>query len=177
MKQVFLSFGSNLSLKEMSSFEIIDNMPFELLNFGLVPKLVSNIYSSPAWPEGSGAPDYYNSIIAIETKNNDPINLLRKIWKIENKYGRIREIEDRWSPRTLDIDIIDFKGMIMGEFENDYGFILPHPRCHERAFVLKPLLEIAPDWVNPSTNVKGSFYLENIIDINTKIVKMPVKSS
>ena len=82
---------------------------------------------------------YLNAVAIIET-SIEPIDLLHKALEIEQQAHRVREV--RWGPRTLDIDLIDVPGFLSATIE----LTVPHPRAHERAFVLVPLFEIAPDW-------------------------------
>ncbi len=99
----------------------------------------SSDYATPPW----GATDqarFVNACIEIET-NLDPHALLSILQKVEQKFGRDRRHERRWGPRTLDLDIIAYDDVSLHEVE----LTLPHPRLFERAFVLVPLAEIAPD--------------------------------
>ena len=74
-----------------------------------------------------------------------PLDLLHKLLEIEQLFGRVRR--ERWGPRTLDLDLIFYEDLILETPELQ----IPHPRCRERAFVLLPLAEIAPDWRDPVT--------------------------
>jgi 2-amino-4-hydroxy-6-hydroxymethyldihydropteridine diphosphokinase len=85
-------------------------------------------------------PHYVNACIEIETRL-DPHALLFTLHKIEKKFGRDRAHETRWGPRTLDLDLIAYDDVRLDKPE----LTLPHPRAFERAFVLVPLAEIAPD--------------------------------
>src|SRR5689334_25152295 len=85
-------------------------------------------------------PHYVNACIEIETRL-DPHALLFTLHKIEKKFGRDRAHEQHWGPRTLDLDLIAYDDVRLNKPE----LTLPHPRAFERAFVLVPLAEIAPD--------------------------------
>src|SRR5579862_334808 len=85
----------------------------------------------------SDQPFFVNGVIAVET-TLAPAELLALLQKIEAQFGRQRGVRD--AARTLDIDILDYDGRI----EDGPGLTLPHPRMESRAFVLKPLAEIAP---------------------------------
>ena len=87
---------------------------------------------------GVEQPDYLNSVVTIETSLS-PRELLEVLHAIENHWHRTREI--RWGPRTLDLDLIDYRGVT----SPDPDLTLPHPRAHERAFVLVPWLEADPE--------------------------------
>ena len=84
--------------------------------------------------------DYVNAVIEIETEL-DPHALLFTLHRIEQKFGRNRVAETRWGPRGLDLDMIAYDDVVIAKPE----LTLPHPRATERAFVLVPLAEIAPD--------------------------------
>ena len=86
--------------------------------------------------------DYVNAVIEIETEL-DPHALLFTLHRIEQKFGRNRMAETRWGPRGLDLDMIAYDDVEIAKPE----LTLPHPRATERAFVLVPLAEIAPDRV------------------------------
>lgn len=82
-------------------------------------------------------PDFVNAVAEIET-SLAPTALLRALFAIERAHGRVREFKN--APRTLDLDLLMYGELIM----NAAGLTLPHPRMHERAFVLAPLNDIAP---------------------------------
>lgn len=106
---------------------------------------VSKNYASEALTETGFDPDqpeFLNAVAIIETKLN-PKKLLSRLNDIENKFGRIRLA--RWAPRTLDLDIITY-GTSLVETKS---LVIPHPRAHERSFVLIPWLEVEPDAVLP----------------------------
>lgn len=91
--------------------------------------------SAPLGP--SGQPDYINAVAGVDTQL-DPDALLGALQAIENDHGRVRR--ERWGPRTLDLDLL-----LYGDVQRDDALLtIPHPRLHERAFVLYPLADIAP---------------------------------
>lgn len=90
----------------------------------------------------SEQPDYLNAVAALDT-TLEPAALLTALQKIENAQGRIRDV--RWGPRTLDLDLLLYGALI----RDDPRLTLPHPRLHERAFVLYPLYDIAPALLLP----------------------------
>jgi len=83
-------------------------------------------------------PDFVNAVAAIDTLL-DPHALLGALLGIERDHGRVRDFPN--APRTLDLDIVAYDGLSLAEA----GLTIPHPRAHERAFVVVPLAEIAPD--------------------------------
>ena len=89
-------------------------------------------------------PSYLNAVLSCRTTLS-PQEILRKTQSIEKKYGRDRNNEIRWGPRTLDIDIIAIDDFAI----KAPGLIIPHPEMHNRSFVLVPMLEISPAWKHP----------------------------
>lgn len=101
----------------------------------------SSLYETPALTlQGidESAPKFLNAVIAVETELS-PRELLEELQRIEDEAGRERAV--RWGNRTLDLDIIAADDLVIDE----PGLHVPHPRAHERAFVLRPWLEIDPD--------------------------------
>lgn len=92
--------------------------------------------------EDPDAPGYLNAVVLVRT-TLPPRELLALLHRIEDAHGRVRA--ERWGDRTLDLDLIDFAGRT----SSDADLTLPHPRAHERAFVLGPWAEVAPDAVVP----------------------------
>jgi len=88
------------------------------------------------------SPDYLNAVAAIETELA-PKELLEALLTVEHKLGRIRA--ERWGPRTIDLDLLLYDEVVIDEPD----LTIPHPRMHERRFVLEPLAAIAPDVVHP----------------------------
>jgi 2-amino-4-hydroxy-6-hydroxymethyldihydropteridine diphosphokinase len=102
-------------------------------------KARSSDYATAPWGETDQA-RFVNACIEIETAR-DPHALLALLQVVERQFGRDRARERRWGPRTLDLDIIAYDDLAL----SDPALTLPHPRLFERAFVLVPLAEIAPD--------------------------------
>ena len=110
----------------------------------------SSDYTTPPWGIEAQAP-FINACIAIDT-DLDPNALLFTLHKIEKKFGRDRAAEQHWGPRTLDLDLIAYDDVRIDRPE----LTLPHPRLFERAFVLVPLSEIAPDRMIAGRRVDGA---------------------
>ena len=92
-------------------------------------------------------PKYTNAVVEVRTTLS-PQQLLAALHDVEARLGRDRAAETRWGPRTCDLDIL-----LMGEIiQNAEGLTIPHPRMHERLFVLQPLAQIAPDAIHPVFN-------------------------
>jgi 2-amino-4-hydroxy-6-hydroxymethyldihydropteridine diphosphokinase len=99
----------------------------------------SSDYRTPPWGV-TDQPPFVNACIAVDTRLS-PRGLLDRAQEVERSFGRDRHSETRWGPRTIDIDILAYDEVTL----DDPMLILPHPRLFERAFVLVPLTEIAPD--------------------------------
>jgi 2-amino-4-hydroxy-6-hydroxymethyldihydropteridine diphosphokinase len=97
--------------------------------------------SAPVPP--SGQPPYVNAVAALLVDRVDPADLLARLMAIETACGRRRSVAN--AARTLDLDIIAVGSLVRAAPDP----ILPHPRAHLRAFVLAPLMDVAPDWVHP----------------------------
>jgi 2-amino-4-hydroxy-6-hydroxymethyldihydropteridine diphosphokinase len=110
----------------------------------------SSDYSTPPWGNEQQA-RFVNACIEIET-SLDPHALLFTLQKVERKFGRDRAGETRWGPRALDLDLIAYDEVALQRPE----LTLPHPRMFERAFVLVPLVEIAPDRLVGGRSVKAA---------------------
>jgi 2-amino-4-hydroxy-6-hydroxymethyldihydropteridine diphosphokinase len=110
----------------------------------------SSDYATPPWGDEE-QPPFINACIEIETAL-DPHALLFTLHKIESRFGRDRASERRWGPRPLDLDLIAYDDVSMQTPE----LTLPHPRAFERAFVLFPLAEIAPDRVIAGRSVTAA---------------------
>jgi 2-amino-4-hydroxy-6-hydroxymethyldihydropteridine diphosphokinase len=108
----------------------------------------SSDYTTPPWGDEDQDP-FINACVEIET-DLDPHALLFVMQKVEQKFGRMREKDRRWGPRTLDLDMIAYDDV---SFQKP-DLTLPHPRLFERAFVLVPLTEIAPDRVISGIRVR-----------------------
>ena len=106
-------------------------------------------------PVGPPQPDYLNSCALLKTVLS-PEEILRTLLKIEADFGRVRR--ERWGPRLLDLDLLLFDNLVL----ETPALQLPHPRMHERAFVLAPLAEIAPDWIDPISGKTISELLQAI---------------
>ena len=141
----FLGIGSNLGKKKRN----IEKAKFLLEKNSIKIIKSSNIYETYSWPNKKD-PKFYNIVVKIVTKLK-PMSLFFIIKDIEKKLGRNKSPINK--PRTCDIDILDYKGRIY-KFNNNNKLIIPHPRLHNRNFVLFPLFEIEKNWVHPSKKTK-----------------------
>ncbi|MFD7903996.1 2-amino-4-hydroxy-6-hydroxymethyldihydropteridine diphosphokinase [Kitasatospora sp. NPDC059722] len=105
---------------------------------GLRIKAVSAVYETEAVGGPDEQPNYYNAVVVLRT-SLPPRDLLERGNAIEDAFGRVRTV--RWGARTLDVDILAYEGVV----SDDPQLLLPHPRSHERAFVLAPWLDAQPD--------------------------------
>jgi 2-amino-4-hydroxy-6-hydroxymethyldihydropteridine diphosphokinase len=110
----------------------------------------SSDYATPPWGV-EDQPRFVNLCIAVDTSLT-PQALLARAQAVERALGRSRETERRWGPRTIDIDILAYDDLTLDKGD----LTLPHPRMFERAFVLVPLAEIAPDRVIAGRQVKAA---------------------
>jgi 2-amino-4-hydroxy-6-hydroxymethyldihydropteridine diphosphokinase len=134
--RVVIALGSNLGDRSLN----IDSAVMELAKIIEITHLSTNHETDPVG--GPAQPKYLNAVLIAESEL-DPHELLIGALEIENRLGRTREVH--WGPRTIDIDLISAGNEVI----NSQVLVLPHPRAHEREFVLKPWLEIDPDAALP----------------------------
>ena len=135
----------------------------DLADAGAVIRAKSRFFRTPAMPIGNG-PDFVNAVVSIET-HWPARQLIANLHEIEARLGRRRK--ERWGSRIVDLDLLAMGNQIMPDvatvrlwmdLPSDQQqqkapgqLILPHPRMHQRGFVLVPMAEVAPDWVHPIT--------------------------
>ncbi len=153
MASVLIALGGNVGDVRQTFRKAIANI-CGMAQAGLLAR--SSDYATPPWGEENQA-RFINACIEIDT-GLDPHALLYTLHRIEKKFGRDRGTEQRWGPRTLDLDLIAYDDAVLDRPE----LTLPHPRLFERAFVLVPLAEIAPDRV-----IAGRTPAEALADIST----------
>ena len=110
----------------------------------------SSDYRTPPWGV-TDQPPFVNAVIGIST-SLPPHELLARAEQCEQALGRDRTRERRWGPRSIDIDLLAYDDLVL----SDPGLILPHPHLFERAFVLVPLAEIAPDQIIAGIRVRDA---------------------
>jgi 2-amino-4-hydroxy-6-hydroxymethyldihydropteridine diphosphokinase len=137
LARVFLSIGSNLGDRLDNLHRAIEM----LIDGGLEIKRVSSFYETRPWGL-SGQPNFLNGAVEAQTSLM-PMELLNLLKDIEVRLGRTDTV--RWGPRCIDIDIIFYDDQKIAE----EGLQVPHPLMHKRGFVLRPLAEIAPQFVHP----------------------------
>jgi 2-amino-4-hydroxy-6-hydroxymethyldihydropteridine diphosphokinase len=147
MARAFIGLGSNLAgsvagITKDSQAQVQQALDSIAAHPDITVAAVSSFYQTRAIGPGK-QPDYINAAAQLETKLQ-PMQLLDFLQTIENQQGRVRTI--RWGARTLDLDILLFDQQII----NSERLQVPHPRIQERAFVLAPLHELAPDLQLPN---------------------------
>lgn len=142
MTRAYIGLGSNLGDRRANLAAAV-----EALNWGDVAIVCrSSIYETTPVGAPAGSPDFLNQVVAVDTTLD-----VRAFWDrcsaVEAALGRSREHEARWGPRVIDLDLLLFGDLVLDELD----LRVPHPRIAERAFVLIPLAEIAPDVYVPGT--------------------------
>ena len=161
VQQFLIALGSNMPEPGMSPADTLRAALAALVPKGVVVLAQSRIYHTPCFPVGAG-PDYANAAARVRY-DGDAAALLGKLHEVETGFGRNRL--QRWGARVLDLDLVAAGAAVLPDAETwAYWYhlpahrqmveapdrlILPHPRLQDRAFVLVPLAEIAPDWAHP----------------------------
>ncbi|GGA18957.1 2-amino-4-hydroxy-6-hydroxymethyldihydropteridine diphosphokinase [Dyella nitratireducens] len=133
--RAYVALGSNLGDSKQHLLDAIEALAV-LPDTSLIAR--SRIYRTPPWGK-LDQPDFLNAVVAIET-SREPHDLLDALLNIERAAGRERNGE-RWGPRTLDLDLL----YVAGKAVNSERLTLPHPHIANRAFVLLPLHDVAPE--------------------------------
>jgi 2-amino-4-hydroxy-6-hydroxymethyldihydropteridine diphosphokinase len=132
-----IALGSNLGDSDRILAEAVAVLA---ASAGIEVRSRSSIYQTAA--VGPPQPDYLNACVLIETSLS-PRALLHRLLAVEQQFGRVRK--ERWGARSLDLDLLLFGDQVV----DVPGLSVPHPLLSERAFVLVPLVDIAPDWPHP----------------------------
>lgn len=131
-----LSLGSNLGNRLeniQGAIDALEDTP------GVRIKAVSPVYETEPWGVAPGSqPSYFNAVVVLKT-TLPPSSLLERAQAVEEAFHRVRD--ERWGPRTLDVDIVAYADVVC----DDPELTLPHPRAHERAFVLAPWHDVDPE--------------------------------
>jgi 2-amino-4-hydroxy-6-hydroxymethyldihydropteridine diphosphokinase len=148
--RVFVALGANMPFDGVSGAQLLSRAVIAMEAAGLRIRARSGVWQTEAWPQGSGQADYYNAVVELDGAGLTPPSLYAQLVEIERSFGRERH--EKWAPRTLDLDIVAMDGFV-GAYD---GITLPHPRMQERAFVLAPLAEIAPEWTHPDLGASAT---------------------
>jgi 2-amino-4-hydroxy-6-hydroxymethyldihydropteridine diphosphokinase len=160
---ILVALGANLPSRFGTPDQSLNHVLRLLPSRGVRVIRASRLYANPAVPQ-SGQPDYVNCVAVVET-TAEPGELIDICLAIERELGRVRS--EKWGPRSIDIDIVDFDGLVF----DSPALTLPHPRVKERAFVLIPLLEVAPEWRHPVSGERGADLLAQLDPIARAAVK------
>jgi 2-amino-4-hydroxy-6-hydroxymethyldihydropteridine diphosphokinase len=133
----YLALGSNLG-DRLETLQRAVDLLHARPGIGVVRS--SRVYETE--PVGPPQPAYLNAVIEVQT-DLEPHELLKETQAVEDELGRVRA--ERWGPRTIDVDVLTFDERTIDEPE----LVVPHPRMHERGFVLVPLGELDPDPILP----------------------------
>lgn len=143
--RALIGLGANLSFHGLEGAALLDAACVAIAEAGLRVLARSRFWRSAPWPPSS-QPPFVNAVAELATQARAPQEIYAILEGVEARFGRERTI--RWGPRTLDLDLLDAGGVVLDASETG-GLIVPHPRLHQRAFVLGPLCDIAPDWRHP----------------------------
>lgn len=139
---VVIALGSNLPGRFDSCEALLEGAVEALTDVGLTVTARSGWWRSAAWPDPADPP-FLNGVVLVETAL-DPASTLEMLHDLEDAFGRQRASAN--APRTLDLDLIAYGRTI----SSAPGPVTPHPRAHQRLFVMGPLAQIAPDWTHPT---------------------------
>ena len=162
-KFVYLGIGSNLGNKNLN----IEKVKFQIEKNDIKIESCSSFYESNSWPNNT-FPKYFNIVLKAKTFFK-PQDLLKKIKEIEILIGRKMSFKNY--PRICDIDIIDYDQKNLKINNNNQKLIIPHPKLHERNFVLLPLYEISKNWFHPKKNKKIFDLLRDLGVNNLRSIK------
>jgi 2-amino-4-hydroxy-6-hydroxymethyldihydropteridine diphosphokinase len=132
---VYLAFGTNLGNRLVNLKTAINNLTPQMN-----VKKKSHVYETPPWGFAD-QPAFLNQVVKVET-DEEPEHLLKHLKRLEAALGRVPNFQN--GPRLIDIDILFYDELVL----DTPTLVIPHPRLHERAFVLVPLADIAPDLVH-----------------------------
>lgn len=135
-----VALGCNLPGAYTSREALLEAAVEALAGEGMAVVARSGWWTSAAWPDPTG-PVYLNGVALVETELA-PVEALAALHRVEAAFGRARS--ERNAARTLDLDLIAHGRTVM-----DGALVLPHPRAHERLFVMGPLAQVAGDWLHP----------------------------
>lgn len=150
---ILLGLGANLDGRYGLPEQALKACVAMLPEYGLRLLAASSVWKTAPVPV-SDQPWYRNAVCLIET-DFEPLELLAAVKTLERDFGR--ETAQINAPRVIDLDILAYNDLVKSE-----GLILPHPRMHERAFVMYPLQEIAPGWIHPVSGQSVNDMIANL---------------
>jgi 2-amino-4-hydroxy-6-hydroxymethyldihydropteridine diphosphokinase len=135
----YIALGTNLGDRARNVRDAIERLG---AGDGITVTRVSSLFDNPAVGGPTGSPPYLNAAARLDATLG-PKALLDRLLSVERDMGRVRR--ERWEPRVIDLDVLLYDDRVIDELD----LKIPHPRMHERRFVLQPLAEIAPDVLHP----------------------------
>ncbi|MCL4765061.1 MAG: 2-amino-4-hydroxy-6-hydroxymethyldihydropteridine diphosphokinase [Hyphomicrobiaceae bacterium] len=161
MSAVLISLGANLPGAWGDPIRTLRQAIAELQTRHVAVEHASALYETE--PLGGRRQSHYLNAVVLAKVNVAPAALLRTLKQLERRAGR--RLGTHWGPRPLDLDIVDFGGRRYGwpaGVRHRGRLVLPHPEAHRRAFVLIPLLDVAPDWRHPVLGVSAAALLARL---------------
>jgi len=155
---ILIALGANLESRYGSPAETLEAAKREIEARGIVIVKSARIWLTAPVPFDPKQDWYHNSLICVET-DLAPHGLLELMLNIEEDFGRVRSVKN--APRLLDLDLIAYDDEIIMDGER---LIVPHPRMHERLFVLRPLKDINKNWTHPKTGHDVATMIQNCPD-------------
>lgn len=153
-----IAMGSNLPHPEFGEpLNVVREAMRRLIDHGVTIVTQSPWYASKPVPV-SDQPDFINGVAAVEY-DGPPRGLLDALHAVEASLGRQRSVPN--AARIIDLDLLAFDDQIIGQ-AGEVGLVLPHPRLHERRFVLQPLCDIAAKWVHPVQGDMAEILLQRL---------------
>ncbi len=165
---IFIGIGSNLHSSFGDRFKNIDLAISLLQKKGVKLLNKSSFYETFSQPNKSD-PKFLNLVISVESSLS-PVDLMLFLISIEEKLERKREKKN--DPRTCDLDIIDFNGIVKNFKIGNFELVLPHKGLIDRNFVLYPLKEICSNWTHPKTKKNINILIDNLKTPNNEITKL-----
>lgn len=153
---ILIALGANLPSRYGTPAQTLRMAIEELQARGVEVVQRSKIWLTAPVPFDHDQPWYHNSVIEVNT-DLLPHDLLDLMLAVEEEFGRVRSVKN--APRLLDLDLIAYNNEIIKDNER---LIVPHPRCHERLFVLKPLSDISNVWAHPVSGQNITEMIQNL---------------
>jgi 2-amino-4-hydroxy-6-hydroxymethyldihydropteridine diphosphokinase len=151
---ILIGIGSNLPSESFGSPMKNCTEAVKILKSKILIEDISSWYESEPIPK-SDQPWYVNGVLNINTDLN-PLAVLNLLHKIESDFGRIRGKKNE--SRILDLDLLTFNDLII----DTKKLIIPHPRMHLRSFVMKPIVDINPNWIHPKLEINSKNIMKRI---------------
>jgi 2-amino-4-hydroxy-6-hydroxymethyldihydropteridine diphosphokinase len=138
--EILIGLGANIANGAVPPAQTLKHALAALQGRGVAILRVSPFYETRAWPDPTDPP--FVNAVAVARSQTQPVALLALLHEVETELGRKRSAPN--APRTLDLDLLAYGGVVM-----DGPLVLPHPRLAGRRFVLEPLKDVSPGWRHP----------------------------